>query len=126
MARKQAKALHTVFSEAQDDRSWTTMLARMMNLVGTPALIFMAWTMWNGVETLTKTVGDMKTEIAVVSTELKNASDDRYRASKAEADFKLRDASIEALDKRVTAVEIRATTIEARLTTMANMRPTVP
>lgn len=121
MARKQSrtKAAHTIFSEASDERSWTTMLARMMNLVGTPALIFMAWTMWNGVETLTRTVSDMKTEIAVVSTELKNASDDKYRATQAVADFKLRDASIEALDKRVSAVE-------SGLSDLRHIRPTLP
>lgn len=126
MARKQTKRLHTVFSEASDERSWTTMLARLMNLIGTPALIFMAWTVWDGMTTLTKEVASMKTSIAVVSTELKNASDDRYRASQAAADLKLRDVTIEAIDKRLVAAEGRLSAVELRVSAITSMRPALP
>ena len=89
-----------------------------MNLIGTPALIFMAWTMWDGVTTLTKTVGDMKTSIAVVSTKLEIASNDRYPKSQADADFKLRDLRLDAIDRRLDAAE-------ARVRELGQIRPSV-
>ena len=79
----------------------TAAVARVVQLVGTPALFFLASTLYFNVQDLTKKTNELTTAVAVLGT----ASRDGYSISQARSDFALRDANLKDLQRRVETLE---------------------
>lgn len=82
------------------DGDGATAIARFMQIVGMPILLFISGWMFN-------TLNDVSSRVVRLEEKVQAASDDRYRGSQAAADFRLRDAQISGLLERVQNNEQR-------------------
>lgn len=82
------------------DSENATAMARFMQLLGIPALLFMSAWMFS-------TLNNISDRVARLEEQMKVAADDRYRGSQAQADFARRDDQIRQLNERTQNMEQR-------------------
>lgn len=87
------------------DGEGTAVAARLVQIVGIPALLFISTWMFN-------TLNDVSTRVVRLEEQMKINTDDRYRGTQARADFALRDEQLRGVSERLTMIEKRLNRVE--------------
>lgn len=101
-------------------------MARLMQIVGMPILLFMSWWMFN-------TLNAMSDRVARLEEKVGTAAEDRYRATQARSDFALRDEQLRVImerlqnnEQRFLATGGRMNTLEDRLNRLDHLNSSAP